>query len=64
VITRFGGADDPAVREQVSRALVNKGARLGMLGRWDDSLVAYDQVVERDGGSTAPALRERVARAI
>ncbi len=35
-----------------------------MLGRWDESLVAYDQVVERDGGATAPALRERVARAI
>ena len=33
-------------------------------GRWDESLAAYDQVIERDGGATAPALRERVARAI
>jgi tetratricopeptide (TPR) repeat protein len=62
VVDRFG--DDPALREQVARALVSKGVRLGELGRSAETIAVYDEVVDRFGDDPAPALRERVARAL
>ena len=42
-------------------ALVNKGFELGVLGRSDDELAAYQRVIDDYGQDPAPALRERVA---
>jgi hypothetical protein len=56
--------DQPALREQVARALVNKGITLGTLNRSADAIAAYDDVVARFGDAAEPALREQVAGAL
>ena len=45
-------------------ALVNKAARLGKLGRHQEAVATYNEVVTRFGESTDPGLLERVARAM
>jgi tetratricopeptide (TPR) repeat protein len=62
VLDRYG--DDPALREQVARALVNKGATLGGLGRPEEAVAAFDLVLDRYGDDPAPALREQTAMAL
>ena len=47
-----------------ANALINKGVVLGALGRRDDELLVYDEVLARFGGSSRPALREAGARAL
>ena len=39
---RFGDAKEAALREQVARALFNKGFRLGTLGKPEEAIRAYD----------------------
>ena len=56
--------NEPALRQGVARALVNKGFRLGVLGRTEEAVATYDEVVRRFGASDEPALREQVARAL
>jgi hypothetical protein len=51
-------------REQVAKALVNKGITLGALGRGEEALGVYDDVVARFGAATELALREPVAMAL
>ena len=48
----------------VAGALVNKGIELGQLGRRDEAVAVYDDVVARFGAASELALRERVARAL
>ena len=62
-MARFGTAPEPALREQVAKALFNKGFRLGALGRSAEALAIYDDVVARFGSAPEPALREQVAKA-
>ena len=64
VVARFGEATEPALREQVAMALVNKASRLGELGRSEEAAGVYDEVVARFGDATEPALREQVALAL
>jgi hypothetical protein len=52
------------LREQVAKALVNKGARLGVLGRSDEAIAVYADVLARFGTATELALREQVAKAL
>ena len=54
----------PALREQVAKALYNKGVELGALGRSADEMATYREVLARYGDDPAPALREVVARAV
>jgi TolA-binding protein len=63
-VARFGDAPEPALREQVAKALVNKGVTLGELGRSEEAAGVYDQVVARFGDAPEPALREQVAKAL
>jgi hypothetical protein len=63
-VERFGDATEPAIREQVATALVNKGITLGRGGQLEEAAGAYDQVVERFGDATEPAVRQQVARAL
>jgi len=62
VVARFGDATEPALREQVARAL-NKGGTLEALDRSEEAAGVYDEVVARLGDATEPALREAVAKA-
>jgi tetratricopeptide (TPR) repeat protein/ribonuclease BN (tRNA processing enzyme) len=64
LIARFGKAEEPALREQVAGALVNKGVALDQLDRPQDELAAYDEVITRFGKAEEPALREQVATAL
>ncbi len=52
----------PALREQVARALYNRGVALGQLDRPQEALGAYQQLI--DDYRDDPALREQVARAL
>jgi hypothetical protein len=56
VLQRDGAATQPALREQVAKALVNKGFTLRLLGREQEAVDVYDQVLQRDGAATQPAL--------
>lgn len=53
-----------AATEQVARALFNKGVTLGALGRSEEAVRVYDDVVTRFGDRSEPALAEQVARAL
>ena len=64
VVERYGEASEPGLREQVAKALFNKGVTLGQLKRSEDAIVVYDQVVARCGEAAEPGLREQVARAL
>ena len=50
--------------EQVARALVNKGVRLGRLDRSDEALKVYDEVTRRFGDSDSSEIIAQVARAL
>jgi hypothetical protein len=63
VFVRFGAASELALREQVAQALVNKGATLGELGRGEDAIAVYDDVIARFGADEDPALKAIVRKA-
>ncbi|MGH3791902.1 MAG: hypothetical protein ACRDQ9_14135, partial [Pseudonocardiaceae bacterium] len=63
VVARFGADPEPALREQVAKALVNKGVTLGQLDRSEEAVEVYDQVVARFGADLEPAVRELAAMA-
>jgi tetratricopeptide (TPR) repeat protein len=48
----------------IPKALVNVGVLLAELGRSEEAVGVYDQVVTRFGQAPEPALRERVAKAL
>ena len=56
--------DDPSERYQVTLALLNKGVTLSELGRSDEALAAYDEVVRRVEADRTPAAREQLAVAL
>lgn len=53
-----------ASSEQAAQSLFNKGVALGKLGRSEDEVAVYEQVVERFGGAKEIELRERVAKSL
>ena len=64
LIAQHGGSVNPTLREQVARALVSKGIRLGALDHSEQAVEVYNEVDARFGAATEPALREQVARAL
>ena len=52
------------MREQVAKALVNKGAALGQLGRNEEAIAIYDDVITRFGSAPESSLREMVTEAL
>ena len=50
--------------ENVSKALINKAARLSALDRKDETLAVCDTIVVRYGDAPEPFLQERVAMAL
>jgi hypothetical protein len=63
VVARFGAATELALREQVAKALFNKGVRLGTLDRSEEAIGVYDDVVARFGAAEEPELKHLVERA-
>ncbi|MBK7676430.1 MAG: tetratricopeptide repeat protein [Candidatus Accumulibacter sp.] len=63
-MARLTDSKEPASRVEVARTLFNKGVRLGQLGKGEDEIQVYDDLVERFGEATEAALREAVARAL
>jgi tetratricopeptide (TPR) repeat protein len=57
---RFG----PAVELRVNAALFNKGVVLAQLGRSEEAIAVYDQLVTRAGGTRELGLRENAVRAL
>ena len=55
---------DPDVREQVAWALFHKGVTLGGLGRTQEALRTYNELLSRFGESREPDVREQVSRAL
>jgi tetratricopeptide (TPR) repeat protein len=55
---------DPLLSELLAAALINKGGILGELGRGDEAIAIYDDIVSRYGTASEPALRELVAKAL
>jgi len=58
------GSTDPRLRVLVAKALVNKGVTLGSLGRSEEEISVYDEVVRRFVDSKEPELRCQVAKAL
>jgi len=53
--------DAPLIQAQ---ALYNRGVTLGDMGRHDEAIASYDEVVKRYGSAPEAALREQVAMAL
>ncbi len=63
MIARYGAASKLVLRGGVARALVNKGVRLGHLGRREEATSVYDDVIARFGAHENTALKAIVANA-
>jgi hypothetical protein len=60
--TRFGVSTDGEVVEQVAAALYDQGVTLGELGRSDEEITVYDDVVSRFGSRTEAGITEQVKK--
>ncbi len=60
----FSRARESSIDDVAALAGYNLGVVLGDLGRSDDAVEVYDEVVARFGEATEPALREQVATAL
>ncbi len=64
LIARFKDASEPALREQVAKALYNKGITLGQLNRSEEALAVFDAPIARFEDASEPALRDQVTEAL
>ncbi len=65
IIRRYGARKESEVQEPVAKALVNKGWTLGSLGRSEEEMDVYDEVVRRfSEREEEVALLEPVAQAL
>ncbi len=60
---RFRRYHDPAFREAVARALMSKGVCGVRLSRFQEALVAWDDLIQRYGQDDDPAIARQVAMA-
>ncbi len=63
-MNRYGAAGEPALRQLVAMALGYKGGILRALGRNDEAIIVFDDIVSRYGTASEPALRELVAKVL
>ena len=64
VIDRYGDDPDPAMRQIVATALLNKAVMVGQQGRRDEALETSQQLIDQFGGNPDSALHELVAKAL
>ncbi len=55
---------EAAVEIKIENALFNKGVVLGRLGRSEEAIAVYDDLLRRYGGLSDPSSREHTARAL
>ncbi len=58
------GRMDQSLDDLAANALFNKGVTLGALGRSEDAIAAYDDLLARFGAATELPLREQVGKAL
>ncbi len=58
------GSDRAAAARVVASAVFNKAVALGVLGRSEDAIAVYDDLLARFGSATESPLRELVANAL
>jgi tetratricopeptide (TPR) repeat protein len=64
LIERYGASEQPALQEQVARAMFNLGVALGEEGQPEQAMATYREVIDRYGASPQPALQKPVASAM
>jgi tetratricopeptide (TPR) repeat protein len=64
LVAHFGTRPPPGAPYVAVGAMLGKAASLVELGRADEALVVYDELVDRHGDDTGPDLRKRVAAAL
>jgi len=64
LITRFGKAPDPTLREQVAKALFNKAFAIGESGDSAGEIAIYDDLITRFGEAPESVLRDQVVAAL
>ena len=64
MVRRFGGAEDPGVKQWVAMALLMKGVALGKLDRPKEAIGLWDDMVHRFGAIETPAYQYLVASAL
>jgi len=63
-VDAFARASMSAKREIAAIAFYNKGFTLGVLGRSEEEIAVYDELIARDGDRDELALRDPVAKAL
>ena len=63
-VNAFARASTSTTREIAAISTFNKGVTLGVLGRSDEEIAVYDELIARDGERDELALREPVANAL
>jgi hypothetical protein len=52
------------LREQIAKALFNKGVTLGTLGRSDEAITVFDELIARFGAADDLPLQDIIAKAV
>ncbi|WP_221443449.1 hypothetical protein, partial [Novispirillum itersonii] len=60
---RFGDATEPALREQLAKAMVYKAITIGQSGDSKAEIAVYDEVIRRFGDAPEPDLQKVVGLA-
>ena len=63
-VNAFARASTSTTREIAAISTFDKGVTLGVLGRSDDEIAVYDELIARDADRDELALREQVAKAL
>ena len=63
-VDAFARANTSTTPEISAIGLYNKGVTLGVLGRWEEEIAVYDELIARDADCDELALRESVAKAL
>ena len=61
LIERFGGNEEPGLRQWVAVAFINKGVIQDELGESEAAIACYDEVIRRFGASDEPRLQDWIA---
>jgi tetratricopeptide (TPR) repeat protein len=62
-VTRYGDDPEPAIREQVAKALMYRSTISAAIGLSEQAVETYSEIITRYGNDTEPAIREQVATA-
>jgi hypothetical protein len=63
LVVRFGSDSETVLREEVAKALLNKGITLRQLGRSGEELAVYNELIARFGNASETELIGIVSRA-